>query len=451
MDQNGNIDFSGTDRITCTTNDVIDNVRRTQTYVWDQNSSDHSVLIREIRGSTDGLTNWQTVYRDASTPVTTTSQTSYSGDSRSTITTASDNSYTINAFSYGRLISSTRYDSLNSQLSSLNYSYDSQGRNSAITDARNGTTTYGYNNADLVTSVAAPLSQTTTTLYDNMMRPYSVIQPDGTTVNSSYLPTGELGLQYGSRTYPVGYGYDYAGRLQTMTNWSSYPSSGARVTTWNYDGQRGWLTNKTYDGGVAGPSYTYTYAGRLQTRKWARGITTTYNYNNGGSLTNVNYSDSTSRVTNTCDRLGRPIQIGGTSSTESLTYNLVNQIITDTQNGMTVTNVYDANLRRVSLGLRDSASLRFEQDFGYDATSRLSSVTNGDNTATYGYVDNSPLVGQITFKQNGNTRMTTSKNYDHLNRLTQISSAPSASSAVSFNYSYNSANQRTKDTLVDGS
>ncbi len=62
-------------------------------------------------------------------------------------------------------------------------------------------------------------------------------------------------------------------------------------------------------------------------------------------------------------------------------------------------------------------------------------------------------MSQITFKQSGLTRMTTTKQWDYLNRLTQISSAPSAAytSPLTYNYNYNSANQRTKDTLADGS
>src|SRR5437879_2802629 len=47
--------------------------------------------------------------------------------------------------------------------------------------------------------------------------------------------------------------------------------------------------------------------------------------------------------------------------------------------------------------------------------------------------------------------MTTTKQYDLLNRLTSISSVPSASSVVSFSYSYNSANQRTRVDLADAS
>jgi len=66
---------------------------------------------------------------------------------------------------------------------------------------------------------------------------------------------------------------------------------------------------------------------------------------------------------------------------------------------------------------------------------------------------NSPLVGQILFATNGMTRMTTSKTYDNLNRLTQISSSPSGYglSAIGYSYNYNPANQRAKNTLADGS
>jgi len=49
--------------------------------------------------------------------------------------------------------------------------------------------------------------------------------------------------------------------------------------------------------------------------------------------------------------------------------------------------------------------------------------------------------------------MTTTKQYDYLNRLTGISSVGGASSAspISFNYNYNAANQRTRNALADGS
>jgi YD repeat-containing protein len=94
------------------------------------------------------------------------------------------------------------------------------------------------------------------------------------------------------------------------------------------------------------------------------------------------------------------------------------------------------------------------ETYGYDNASRLASVSDGyNNSAAYSYLANSPLVSQITFQSNSVTRMTTSKQYDNLNRLTQISSQPGGSGVmpVSFNYSYNNANQPIQDTLADGS
>ena len=67
-------------------------------------------------------------------------------------------------------------------------------------------------------------------------------------------------------------------------------------------------------------------------------------------------------------------------------------------------------------------------------------------------IANSPLVGQITFQHNGQTVMTTTKQYDYLNRLTGISSANSQlPSPISYAYAYNSANQRTAATNADNS
>jgi len=60
-------------------------------------------------------------------------------------------------------------------------------------------------------------------------------------------------------------------------------------------------------------------------------------------------------------------------------------------------------------------------------------------------------VSQITFRSNATTRVTTTKSYDFLNRLTGISSAPSGASTVNFNYNYNDADQRVRVNLADGS
>jgi YD repeat-containing protein len=132
-------------------------------------------------------------------------------------------------------------------------------------------------------------------------------------------------------------------------------------------------------------------------------------------------------------------------------YGDANQILSETLNGVTVTNIYDALLRRITNGVVASGTWLTLTTNGYDAASRLLVVSDRTNSAKYTYLTNSPLVSQILFQQSGTTRMTTTKTYDNLNRLLAISNTPSADSVISFNYAYNSANQRTSRTDSDSS
>jgi RHS repeat-associated protein len=340
---------------------------------------------------------------------------------------------------------------------------------STATDARNGATTWTYQyNSDLLSTITTPnpgtlggSPQTTITYYNPMLQATNVVQPDGTSVTSEYYPTGQLKRQYGSRTYPVGYGYDYAGRVLTMTNWTAFPATGTRVTTWNYNPSRGWLGSKTYDGGAAGPSYQYTPAGRLHSRTWARNTTTTYTYDNAGGLATVGYSDGTTPgVSYTYDRRGRPATVTQNGIQNTLSYNDANLLLSEAYSGgllanLSVTSGYDQYLRRTSLTLNSQPSTLNSVSYGYDNASRLQTVTdNTTNTpysATYSYLANSLLVSNIVFKQSSTTRMSRTNQWDYLNRLLGVSSAPCAASALSFAYSYNNANQRTRTALADNS
>jgi YD repeat-containing protein len=67
------------------------------------------------------------------------------------------------------------------------------------------------------------------------------------------------------------------------------------------------------------------------------------------------------------------------------------------------------------------------------------------------YGANNDMISRVSCLATGGSRCVWSLSHG-VNRLTQISSQSSASiPAVSFNYSYNSANQRTQDQLADGS
>ena len=264
-------------------------------------------------------------------------------------------------------------------------------------------------------------------------------------------------MNWGTRVYPVSYTYDYAGRMKTMVTWKDFSgNTGLATTTWNYDPNRGFLTNKTYDGGAPGPAYMYTPAGRLKTRTWARNIMTTYSYDNAGGLSTIVYSDgSTPNVTYTPDRLGRRSTSACNGITDTLAYDTANDLLSEsysggTLNGQAVTNGYDAFLRRAASGL--SAQPSALTIHGYDNAGRVQSVANGTTSVTYTYVANSSLIWQITFSSGGTARMTTTKTYDFVNRLTGISSLNGQGATLdSHGYGYNSANQRTTVTNADSS
>jgi len=118
--------------------------------------------------------------------------------------------------------------------------------------------------------------------------------------------------------------------------------------------------------------------------------------------------------------------------TDTLTNNLAGELLDESfsggpLNGLNVTNSYDQYLRRTNLTANATAGILVQAVYGYDGASRLQTVNGGNNdTATYSYLANSSLVGQISYANNGATRMTTSKQYDFLNRMTQISSLPGA-------------------------
>jgi RHS repeat-associated protein len=488
----GGIDASGlADRITRVQRSVEDEVpgvtpplTRVDTSVWDEGLST-TTLISRSETSADGLHSWQTTYGDDGLSVVSEITNVWAANgNRYTTNVAPDGAYVVNAFHLGRLVIVARFDSARNQISSTAYSYDAHGRANGTIDVRNGSTIYTFNDADFVSTVTTPVPgtpgdrpQVTTTDYDLMLQPTMVHNPDGTTVTTEYYLTGQIMRNYGSRTYPVGYGYDYAGRMNLMTNWTSFlTGAGTRVTSWHYDGSRGWLDTKGYADNTS-TAYTYTKGGRLKARSWARlgtdnnplVTTYTYGFNDGTSgndhdgLVGISYPNDpqgTLAVAYDYDRRGRQKTITQAGNTTHLAYNNAGQQIREsydngTLNAYAVTNGFDQFLRRTNLVLLQGSTRLHRNVFGYDAASRLQKVAD-DTTATpysasYSYLANSPLISQIIFNRDTTEVMCTTKQFDYLNRLTLISSGLPAIGPAAFSYSYNDANQRTRRVENDSS
>ncbi|MEI6785350.1 MAG: type IV secretion protein Rhs, partial [Verrucomicrobiota bacterium] len=461
LDRNNQIDYGGTDRITRTVSDVVSDhgytVRRAQTFVWPTNSANTPLLSSVTETAVNGLYSWSTNYGLARQTHTIMGGSGYV----TTTNIAPDGSYSVTLEYNGRVLGTTNYDANNGPLGSTVNGYDSHRRLTQVTDGRNGTTTYAFNDAGQVTSVTTPSpgggqsGLVTSTAYDLMGQAWRITQPDTTYVTNRFDLMGQMTNTCGSRNYPVCYTFDYAGRMATMTTWTNYASAiGAATTTWNYDSQRGWLNNKRYNDGT-GPDYSYTAAGRLRTRAWARQlwlgtrVTTTNTYNNAGDLGSITYNDSaTPGVTNTFDRLGRLATVFRDTTTTTLAYNDAGQQVSEFYaggpfTGFTVTNRYDAFLRRTNLSLLSWGNRLLSSASSFDAASRLQAVSDGTNSATYCYLANSPLVDHVLFTNNGVFRMARTNRYDYLNRLLAVTNRPAGGSAIASVYGYNLASQRT--------
>jgi len=465
VDGDSIIDYDGTDRISKTVTTVATRdsftVQRSTTQTWEVNGSDTPVTVSVAEQSTDGLRSWQTTRG-----LTTTSVTTLDGSGGRTVTTTGPNGVVATQTYQANLLQSTvtSHPTLG-PLSSTTYGYDAHHRQISTTDARTGTTTYTYFDDGQLHTVTTPDPdptrsgpgydpQVTTFAYDSAGRLDTVTQPDGGVVTTEYYPTGLVKKVSGARTYPVEYTYDIQLRVKTMTTWQDFAAdAGKAVTTWNYDPQRGWLLGKRYADNT-GPTYTFTAAGRLQTRTWARGAMTTYSYGPAGDLTGVDYSDATSDVAIAYDRVGRLKTMTDGAGTRMLSYHASGQLEDETYtsgllNGLSVDRSFDSLHRLSGLSALSATSVLNPAGYSYDAASRLSAVTQGSNSVTYGYLANSSLVESVTFRSGSAVRLTTGKTYDYLNRLASIVNAPATGPAQSVAYTYNTANQRIRATRED--
>ena len=391
---------------------------------------------------------------------------------------------TVTTTKYGRLASVVKKDyPAGTQLSAVTYVYDGfYGRLASQTDARNGTTTYGYDGVGRLQSIVSPDPDTTSTAVGCRPQSTSYVRTDlgssagygwretvsrvanSTTVEqtvSEYYPTGELRLRYGANSSPGLYAYDFAGRLKTLTTWRDFNlSTGAGTgtgdtTIWTYN-DAGLLKTKRYPDNK-GPDYTYDSAGRLKTREWARSaggtrLKATYGYDSAtGDLTGIDYSDNTWTTDVTYsghDRLGRPGSVTDGSGTRTLTYTTVYPLAEEYTAGaldghkVTATRTTGGRLDYLYTE-RDSAS-DYTVSYTWGAGNRLDNVfwwqafddpADGEFfrefTATYSYETNSDLVSGISAyffdsllydlsQPYSSTPLTQVRSYDYLNRITSI-------------------------------
>ncbi|NQU39968.1 MAG: RHS repeat-associated core domain-containing protein [Lentisphaerae bacterium] len=460
MDSDLTIDLGETDHVTETVTGYIsvgpDTLRETVTRVYPTNNSSVTYVVSTAHMDVDGSGNQTVQYgRTNSTSITRDRPTA----SRILTVSRPDGTQTLSHYTNGLLYTVTKKDATGGILSSVIRSYDSFNRlDTEIRTAANGdlhTTTYTYDAAGAATNVAVivgALSQVTSYEYDSMGRRTKTILPDGAEVSYAYNSKGEMTQQSGGRSYPTSYTYTEQGRLATLSTYRGGLGGSADTTTWHYDSQRGWLISKEFANATSN-TYQYYGNGALAKRTWARGTYADYVYDAGGAVTNVGYSDSTTGIGYMRDRLGRPTQITDAIGTWLQTYEADGRIAEIDLPQLTGHTLQYANdpfgrgATNISLQASGPSDPVAESRYTFDVAGRLSSVSDGNDVATYTYGQD----GQTATGVSVGGVLTVIKTQDGLGRVTQISNAPTNASPVSHTYTYNSANQRTKNTLADAS
>jgi len=242
----------------------------------------------------------------------------------------------------------------------------------------------------------------------------------------------------------VGYSYNGAGDLLSLKDGKSHN------TYWSYD-PYGRVLAKTNDSSSVVNTNSYDSNGRLRTR-WTPangGVTTTYGYDTAGNLTNIIYSRTGLTNVYTYDALNRLASMTDQVGTSSYTYTSNNQLASEDGpwSGDAVTYGYDVNTqRRNSMILQQPSGIPVTQNYYYDLAHRLYNIGSPIGSFTYLFKGGGNCVTNLSLPNGA----AITNVYDSMARMTGTYLNNSSGSLLSsYEYGYNSGNQRVTVTRKD--
>ena len=161
-------------------------------------------------------------------------------------------------------------------------------------------------------------------------------------------------------------------------------------------------------------TYTYTNDGRFATRTNARGIVTTYTYDDWGQLLDIDYADATPDIAYTYDAMGRQTSATDAAGSTTFTYDAFGQRTSEQISGLyskALTRHYDAFGRNVGYSVDgerkqfityDSATGRISESDGFrwtylSGTNLKSSLTYpNEDVVTWSYEPHRDLLTAVT-------------------------------------------------------
>ncbi|MGB0370139.1 MAG: RHS repeat-associated core domain-containing protein [Opitutales bacterium] len=275
----------------------------------------------------------------------------------------------------------------------------------------------------------------------------------------SFRAYDELGREeyiWGETVYPQRFTYDEYGQTETLSTWreatydplsDSWPGlTGGDTTTWDYNAATGLLMRKEYADGK-GTDYTYNASNRLEKRVWARGIITTYVYDQStGELLLTDYSDTTPDVTNTYDRMGRSDTVTDTSGLRTYAYRDADLLLESETlphvSGHVLERRYtttDQVGRLEGTDLDLSGAHLHTYSYAYTSHGQLDTVSDASDIFTYQY---HPQYGHRTGRSGGKVNVTYTYEANRMLK-TQVANTDTSGQAIStYSYSYDALARR---------
>ena len=495
MNGNGTLDLAGTDRITRTRTQVVEQGgtwwRQALTYLYNQENTANTVTQSEIldrlvpygglvddsnggdfsAGKIDNFSRSYDIFRNETTRRTFV-------DRPTALQTTTTNAPDSPIDEVVRILGGRKVRHQTAQNLTSNLYYDSLGRLTKQTDPRTDPNPtplrigYYASGTGQTGQVAwrddSAGNRTSYAYHTTDGRLFSTTDPFGKKAYTTYTLRGQINTQWGDTTYPVAHDYSVFGEQTAMatyrggSGWNSatWPSNAgtADPTTWNYEAATGLLLSKT-DAANRTVAYTYSPRGQLATRTWARGVTTTYSYSPvTGEQLGIAYSDSTPNLGYAYNRLGQNIQVADLTGTRLIDHCICGKVTAETLaayfGGRKITYPLSAlssgvagRTLGVSLSGPNAAGGEYAVNYGYDALGRFNSIANSGGFAfTYNYVTpNSNLVSSLTQTVGGPSQtMTTAFAYEsNRDLLTSITGTYAATNKTAFAYGYDALGRRT--------
>lgn len=290
----------------------------------------------------------------------------------------------------------------------INYTYDALDQLSTVRDPRALTTTFTVDGLGRQTQLASPDTSNTSFTYDNAGNVLTATDARGKTTTYTYDVLSRItNVAYASGT-PTRFDYDVGpnaiGRLTRMTDGSGYTTCGYGAA-----GQLQTFTQRTVAGGATferSVGYAYDSANRLQSLTYPSGNRVSFDYDAAGRVSrltlnpgNGSGSTDTSVATVLLNKISYA-PFGGAQSWEwgnsseqaphlySRSFDLDGRVVTyplGSLNGAALvrTLTYDAASRITAM--THGANTAYDQTFGYDALGRLTSFLSATSSQTYAY------------------------------------------------------------------